>query len=122
MHDFKGLRIWQDAMSLVKNVFLSTAQFPASEKYGLISQINRAPVSLPSNIAEGAGRESVKDFSHFFSIALGSAYELETQMLLSESFGFQGNERFLNMLHEIRRLQKMLVAFKRSLLKIENKP
>ena len=121
MHDFKNLRIWQDAMSLTKDVYLSTAQFPASEKYGLISQINRAAVSIPSNIAEGASRESVKDFSHFISIALGSAYELETQILLSESFGFQGSENALAMLHEIRRLQKMLVAFKRSLIKIENK-
>ena len=92
MHDFKNLRIWQDAMSLTKDVYLSTAQFPASEKYGLISQINRAAVSIPSNIAEGASRESVKDFSHFISIALGSAYELETQIPLSESFGFQGNK------------------------------
>lgn len=119
MHNFKELRIWQDAMTLAKNVYLSTAQFPASEKFGLISQFNRAAVSIPSNIAEGAGRESVKEFSHFISIALGSAYELETQMLLSENLGFQSREGCSSMIHEVGRLQKMLVAFKRALAKKE---
>jgi four helix bundle protein len=119
MHNFKDIRVWQDAMTLAKNVYLSTTHFPANEKYGLTSQINRAAVSIPSNIAEGAGRESVKEFSHFISIALGSAYELETQILLSESFGFQSKESFLSMHHEIGRLQKMLVSFKRALIKKE---
>ncbi len=66
MHNFKELRVWQEAMELAKNVYLVTATFPANEKFGLTSQINRAVVSIPSNIAEGAGRGSDKEFNHFF--------------------------------------------------------
>ena len=112
MHDFKSLRIWQDAMSLTKDVYLSTAQFPASEKYGLISQINRAAVSIPSNIAEGSGRGSDKEFTHFLSIALGSAYELETQLLLAQSVGFVGPNQLPELLALVQKIQRMINKFK----------
>ena len=86
MHNFKKLNIWVNAMSLVKDVYLLTSNFPKEEKFGLISQINRCSISIPSNIAEGSSRSSNKEFSHFIKIALGSLFELETQIILSSYF------------------------------------
>ena len=79
MHNFKELRVWKEAIVLAKLVYESSAQFPQEEKYGLKSQVNRAAVSVPSNIAEGAGRGSNKEFAQFLKIALGSAFEVETK-------------------------------------------
>lgn len=73
-------------MSLVKDVYVLTSNFPKEEKFGLISQINRCSISVPSNIAEGSSRSSNKEFSHFIKIALGSLFELETQIILSSEF------------------------------------
>lgn len=86
MHNFKKLNIWVNAMSLVKDVYVLTSNFPKEEKFGLISQINRCSISVPSNIAEGSSRSSNKEFSHFIKIALGSLFELETQIILSSEF------------------------------------
>ena len=86
MHNFKKLNIWVNAMSLVKDVYLLTSNFPKEEKFGLISQINRCSISIPSNIAEVSSRSSNKEFSHFIKIALGSLFELETQIILSSYF------------------------------------
>ena len=86
MHNFKKLNIWVNAMSLVKDIYLLTSNFPKEEKFGLISQINRCSISIPSNIAEGSSRSSNKEFSHFIKIALGSLFELETQIILSSDF------------------------------------
>lgn len=94
MHKFKELKVWQKAMELVKETYLVTHQLPKSEQFGLISQINRCAVSIPSNIAEGAGRNSSKEFLHFLSIANGSAYELETQLLLIIDLGFLDENQF----------------------------
>jgi four helix bundle protein len=80
MQDFKKLNIWNDSMILVKSVYGIIALLPENEKYGLRSQISRAAVSIPSNIAEGCSRNSQKDFYRFLEIALGSAFELETQI------------------------------------------
>jgi four helix bundle protein len=75
MHNYNNLQIWQQAMELVVDIYKLTNSFPAEEKYGLVSQMNRAAISIPSNIAEGAGRNSDKDFSHFISMSIGSMYE-----------------------------------------------
>jgi len=88
MHNFRQLNIWKDAMKLAKTVYGHTSNFPTHEKYGLTSQINRAVVSVPSNIAEGSSRNSNKEFMHFLSIAIGSLFELETQIILAYDFGF----------------------------------
>ena len=83
MHNFKELRVWKEAIELAKLVYKTFAQFPPDEKYGLKSQVNRAAVSVPSNIAEGSGRGSNKEFAQFLKIAIGSAFEIETQMILA---------------------------------------
>ena len=88
-----------------------TAQFPKEEKYGLISQINRCSVSIPSNIAEGSSRTSDKEFSHFLRISLGSLFELETQLILSNEFGMLVSEVLSKLISRIVKLQKMIVNF-----------
>ena len=80
MHKYKELKIWQKAMELVTDIYKVTSTFPDKERFGLISQINRAAVSIPSNIAEGAGRNSDKDFLRFLLIAHASSYETGTQL------------------------------------------
>lgn len=83
MHNFKELNCWKEAKDFSVIVYKIAAKFPSSEIYGITSQIKRAAVSIPSNIAEGAGRNTNKDFSRFISIALGSAFELETQFIIA---------------------------------------
>ncbi len=84
----KDLDVWKEAMNLVKEVYLVAENFPKEETYGLVSQIKRSAVSIPSNIAEGAARNSRKEFIQFLYIALGSLAELETQLLLGQELGF----------------------------------
>lgn len=83
-HNFRELKIWKEAMEIVKVVYNLTSQLPTDEKFGFISQLNRCALSIPSNIAEGSGRTSNKEFSHFLNIAISSSYELETQLILAE--------------------------------------
>ncbi len=81
-HNFRDLGIWKDSFAIVKDVYDLCTQLPSEEKYGLKSQIQRCAISIPSNIAEGSGRTSDKEFLHFLNIAISSSYELETQLLL----------------------------------------
>ncbi|MGH7929061.1 MAG: four helix bundle protein [Candidatus Binatia bacterium] len=81
---YKDLLVWQRSMDLVEKVYLLTAQLPSSEQFGLVAQMRRAAVSVPSNIAEGYGRQSTGEYRHHLSIARGSLLELETQVLLSK--------------------------------------
>ena len=82
------LKLWQESMQLVEGVYRLTSAFPDGERYGLISQMRRAAVSVPSNIAEGAGRSGEKEFLKFLSISRGSLSELETQLLLASRLGY----------------------------------
>ncbi len=102
-------------MELVKDVYQVTSTFPDKERFGLISQINRAAVSIPSNIAEGAGRNSDPQFLQFVSIAHASSYELETQLILSEALGYLTKEKLSNLLVSIEELQKMSCALQKTL-------
>lgn len=108
MHNFKRLDTWNLAMKVAKTTYELTGEFPKSERYGMTSQIKRSAISIPSNIAEGAGRNNNGEFKHFLGIAAGSTYELETQLLLSEQFGFLSSERLQPVLVEIEILQKKL--------------
>ena len=91
---YKELIVWQKAMELAKAIFELTACFPKSELYGLVSQMRRAVVSIVSNIAEGYGRKSRKEYSQFYAIAYGSALELETQLILSKALKMASEEKF----------------------------
>lgn len=85
MHNLKELKVWNKAIELATEVYQITADFPKEEKYGLTAQIGRSAVSVPSNIAEGAGRNSNKEFNHFLGISNGSSYELQTQLIISRN-------------------------------------
>ncbi len=81
-HNFRELNIWKNSIELTKEIYLLSNILPDDEKYGLKSQIRRCSSSIPSNIAEGSGRSTIKDFQNFLNISLGSSYELETQLVL----------------------------------------
>lgn len=103
-------------MDLAQEVYEVTETIPTKETYGIISQMTRAAVSIPSNIAEGSGR-SEKDFAHFLSIALGSLFELNTQIMLSERIGYIDNNQSLALQDKADKLQMMISGFKRRLEK-----
>ena len=88
MRNFKDLEIWQNSIELVKEIYKLTKDLPNAEKFGLISQMNRCSISIPSNIAEGCSKDSQKDFIRFLQISLGSAFELETQLEICIELGF----------------------------------
>jgi four helix bundle protein len=115
MHKYKELIVWQKARILVKEVYILTASFPNSEKYGITSQIQRAVISIPANIAEGSGRGSNKDFSRFIDIAKASAFELETEIILSYDLSFISEPNFITIMSKIQEIQKMLYSFQHQL-------
>ena len=118
---YRDLSAWQKARLLVKEVYLLTAAFPVGERFGLVSQMNRAAVSIPLNIAEGYGRATTQDYLHFLRIARGSAYELETQLVLAQDLGLCTQERGLRvqvvLQEEIRILQGLIAALERKIEK-----
>jgi len=115
MRDFKKLRIWQKGFEIAIKAYKLTSSFPKTEQYGLISQINRSAISIISNIAEGSSRASDKDYKRFIEISIGSTFELETQLLISQTIKMGELELIAGLLAEIDEEQKMLFAFKRSL-------
>ncbi|MBS9522432.1 four helix bundle protein [Litoribacter ruber] len=115
MHRYSNLQVWQKAIDLAIMVYQATEKLPKEEKYGLISQINRAAVSIPSNIAEGAGRNTKRDFDHFLSVALASSFELDTQLIISNRLKFIGDDKFNQIETELKHIQNMLVKLKNSL-------
>lgn len=102
-------------MSLVKDVYLLTEKFPKQEVYGLVSQINRSAISIPSNIAEGSGRNSNKDFMRFLDISISSSFELETQILLAKELSFITEEKMTLMLEKLAEVQKLIFGFQKTL-------
>ena len=91
MRNFKALKIWQKGFQIAVTSYKITAGFPGHGRFGLISQINRAAVSIPSNIAEGSSRNSRKEYNHYVAISLGSCFELETKLLIARELGY-GNQ------------------------------
>ncbi|WP_299364789.1 four helix bundle protein [Winogradskyella sp.] len=100
-HKFKELQIWKRSRLFCSEIYQITSQFPYSEKFGLINQLRRASVSIPSNIAEGSSRNSDKDFSRFLQIAIGSAYEIETQLLIAFDLSFITKKELETVLSEL---------------------
>jgi len=115
MHNFKELKVWQLGIKISKQIFLVTRNFPLEERYALTSQLNRCAISIPSNIAEGCGRKSDKEFNQFLSISLGSAFELETQIILAVEFGHLNKEIFNDLITQINEIQKMIGGLQKSL-------
>lgn len=117
MHNIGKLKIWNASIDLCVEVYEAVANMPNDERYGLSSQIKRSAVSIPSNIAEGAGRDSSPQFNQFLNIAFGSSYELQTQLIICERLNFitkEVNEPILSKLDEI---QKMIYVFKENVNK-----
>ena len=108
MNNFRELKIWHKSVDLVVEIYKITKTFPDSEKFNLVSQMQRSGTSIPSNIAEGAGRISGAYFKQFLTIALGSAYELETQLIISKKLSYIGDEKYDAILKDITEVQRMI--------------
>jgi len=111
MKDFKKLKIWQKGMELVKQVYELVAQFPSDERFGLKSQMTRAVISIPSNIAEGSSKRTTKHYLTYLEIALGSSYELETQTLIADDLAYGDKKLRELVIKNIDEEQKMLQGF-----------
>ena len=115
MKKFKNLKIWEDGISIVKNVYKITSEFPEEEKFGLISQLRRCSVSIPSNIAEGYGRNSDAELSRFLNISRGSSYELETQLIISHELGYISSEQLKILSDQLDKIQGGITNFQKKL-------
>ena len=113
------LEVWRRSLNFVTKIYKIAAQFPADEKFGLVSQMRRAAVSIPSNIAEGAARSGRKEFINFLHIAQGSASELETQILISSNLEFVSQSRVDLLLKELEEISRMIIGLQKSLRKTE---
>ena len=112
-NSYRTLIVWQKSMELTKQVYMITKEFPKEEVYGLTSQIRRCAVSIPSNIAEGKGRGSDREFVRFLQISLGSLYELQTQLELALSLNYINNiENILALSLEIEKMLNKLITIK----------
>ncbi len=124
MGPFQNLTVWKKAMVLAKDIYTATANYPQSEIYGLVSQMRRCVISIPSNIAEGYGRSTNKELVHFLYISLGSTNELETQLLLSREFNYLSEEDASMLLQLNEQIHKMIssLIYKRTQppLKVES--
>jgi four helix bundle protein len=111
MRNFKELKVWEKSHKLTLMVYSATRKFPKEEIYGLTSQMRRSSASIPSNIAEGCGRQSVGDFLRFLQIAMGSASELEYQLLLSHDLGYLENDEMDALSEQTSEIKRMLTGF-----------
>ncbi|WP_310559529.1 four helix bundle protein [Flavobacterium sp.] len=108
MRNFKELGVWQESRVLTKEIYLLTNSLPHDEKFGLISQIRRCVISIPSNIAEGAAKDSQKDFLRYLQISLGSSFELEIHLILCADLELLSKEKMGNHIENIERIQKRI--------------
>lgn len=121
-HNLRKLNIWNETVDLAVDVYKLTADFPKEEKFGLVSQMNRSAVSVPSNIAEGAGRNSSGEFVQFLGIANGSANELFTQMVISNKLGFVNDETLEMFEDRIDKTQRSVYNLSKTLHNQKNNP
>jgi four helix bundle protein len=115
MHDYKKLKIWKESVDFAVQIYKLTASFPKEEVYGLVDQLRRASVSVPSNIAEGSKRSTKKDFKHFLTIAHGSGAEVETQLLISKELTFITEKKYLELATKLDEIMRMLAVFSKSI-------
>ncbi|WP_375323628.1 four helix bundle protein [Flagellimonas sp. GZD32] len=110
MRNFRELNVWQDSRILAKEVYSISKLLPESEKFGLVSQIQRASISIPANIAERCSKYSNKDFARFLQISLGSAYELESHVILCEDLNLLSFEKTSPIIRDIQKLQRKIAS------------
>lgn len=115
MHNFKELKVWQKSMDLAIAIYKVIACLPSEEKYGLVSQMKRCAISISSNIAEGSGRGSSAQFKYFLSISQGSAFELETQLILAKRLELLDDTFATDLIDRTIEIQKMVCALERKL-------
>lgn len=115
MNYFKDLKVWEKSVDLVGRIYADSKSFPKDEVYGLTSQIRRSAVSIPSNIAEGCGRRTNKDFKNFLGIALGSAFELETQLIIAKNINYLEKQNFSFYESELQHIQNMIIKLQSTL-------
>jgi four helix bundle protein len=115
MRPHQKLEAWSKAIDLVTDVYKSTERFPKEERYGLTGQIRRAAVSIPANLAEGAGRRSQKEFSHFLSNSQGSASELETELIIANKLGYLDEANFSRLISQLERIGRLITGLARHL-------
>ncbi|AFL83655.1 S23 ribosomal protein [Belliella baltica DSM 15883] len=118
-HNFKNLTVWNKAVDLAVKVYETTGSFTTDEKFGMTSQMRRASVSIPSNIAEGSARNSSKAFSNCLDISLGESFELETQAIIASRVGLLKFNDFESLNKDLDEIQKMIIGLKSS---IESNP
>lgn len=106
MRNFRNLEIWNKGIALVKRIYVLTELLPEKEKFGLTSQMQRCAVSIPSNIAEGCSRNSEMEYKRFLEIAMGSSFELETQLILCNEIGYFDRETLETLISDLHQLQK----------------
>jgi four helix bundle protein len=119
---YRDLEVWKLSIEFVKEIYLITEKFPKSETYGLTNQIRRAAVSIPSNIAEGQGRNSSKEFRQFLGIALGSVAETETQLLIAKEINFLRSYELEPLLVTVDRIRKMIKGLSKSIRIVNHSP
>jgi four helix bundle protein len=119
MRPHEKLEVWTKAVELVITIYRNTSTFPKEEKFGLTSQIRRAAVSIPANIAEGAARQGSKEFLHFLSIAQGSTSELETELLIAQRLGYLEPQVHEAMYAELNAIARMIVGLSQHLKRKE---
>ena len=111
MRDFKQLKVWQKAHQLVLQIYRHTRSFPVDERFGLTAHLVKSAVSIPSNIAEGCGRDTDKELARFLSIATGSASETEYQILLAKDLGYVDQQEYQDLHGLVNEVKRMLHAF-----------
>lgn len=114
---FEKLEVWKESALLVKNIYKITDSFPTSEKYGLISQLRRASISISSNLAEGTSRNTNKDKAHFSTIAYSSTMEVLNQLILAKELNFVLEDEYLDLRNQIYKISNMINALRKSQLK-----
>jgi four helix bundle protein len=115
MKDFRQLKVWEKAHQLTLDIYKASDAFPKEERYGLISQIRRSSMSIPTNIAEGCGRFTDPDFARFLQVAMGSASETEYQLILSHDLEFVSREEFEKLSREVQDVKRMLGSLLRTI-------
>ena len=110
INSYKELKVWQKSMDLVIEIYNVTKLFPKEEIYGLSSQMRRSAISIPSNIAEGYGRNSTKEYISFLHIARGSNCELQTQLLICKRLGYIIDDKIINLTEEITRMLNSMIS------------